>query len=92
MSSQTFTPTRAPPSPPADGVDRRLIAGTEVTLLVEDAVVGQVHLAVDAGHRAVVGDGGGVVDVLAGVDEADDRGDPARRLDDTVERGEIGPG
>ena len=76
--------------PPADNVDGRLIAGTEVTLLVEDAVVGQVHLAVDADHRAVVGDGGRVVDVLVGVDEADDRGDSARRLDDTVEGGEVG--
>ena len=77
--------------PPVDGVDWRRVAGPEVALLVEDAVIGQVHLAVDAGHLAVAGHGGGVVDVLAGLDEADDRGDPARRLDDAVEGGEVAP-
>ena len=43
MSSQTVSPTRSP-----GDVDQRAAgAGLEVALLVEDAVVGQVDLAVD---------------------------------------------
>ena len=38
--------------------------GLEVPLLVEDAVVRQVHLAVDGGHLAVGEHRGGVVDIV----------------------------
>jgi hypothetical protein len=51
--------------------DLRLGAGGEVALLVEDAVVGQELLVVDAGDLAIVDDGGGVKYVVVGVDEAD---------------------
>ncbi len=43
MSSQTVRPDRHP----VQLEDRRLGAGLEVALLVEYAVIGQVHLAVD---------------------------------------------
>ena len=62
----------------ADAVPRRARsgrprAGLEVALLVEDAVVGQVHLAVDRRDAPVREHGGGVVDVGAALGEADDR-------------------
>ena len=44
-------------------------AGLEVAVLVEDAVVRQVHLVVDAQKLAVVGHRGCVVDVALEVDE-----------------------
>ena len=51
-----------PDALPAE-LDRRARgAGLEVAPLVEDAVVGQVHLAVDRLDRAVGEHGGGVVD------------------------------
>ena len=64
MSSQTVSPTRVL----ADLDDRPATAGAEVALLVEDAVVGQVVLAVDLAHGAVGEHRGGVVDgaVLGG--------------------------
>ena len=55
--------------------DRGLAAGPEIAALVEDAVVGQELLVVDAGAPAVVEDGGGVVGVGGEVDEADECGD-----------------
>ena len=55
------------------------VPGLEVALLVEDAVVRQELLVVDAGALAVVDHRGGVVDVVARVDEADDRRDARAR-------------
>ncbi len=55
-------------------------AGLEVALLVEDAVVGQVDLAVDRVHAPVGEHGGGVVDVLGALGEADDRRRARRRV------------
>jgi len=40
---------------------------------------------VDAGNAPLVDDGGGVVDVGVGIDEADDGGDAAQALDDALE-------
>ena len=51
--------------------------GREVPLLVEHGVVRQQPLAVDAGHLPADADGGGVVEVAPGVDEADDGRAPA---------------
>src|SRR5207244_6601391 len=73
----------------ADNEHGRLDSGLEVPVLVEDAVVRQVLLVVDAGHRAVVQHRGRVEDVVALVDEADDRGEPGRRPGDVRERSEI---
>ena len=87
MSSQMETPTGTP----AIREDGRLGAGAEVAALVEDAVVGQVLLVVDAGATAVVEDGGGVACVRGEVDEADDGGDvqAAGGILDAVEGGEV---
>ena len=60
-----------------DAIDheyRALGTGLEVAIFVEDAVVGQVDLVVNAQKLPVVGHGGGVVDVALGVDEADHHG------------------
>ncbi len=54
-------------------------SGLEVALLVEDAVVGQVDLAVDRVDGPVGEYGGGVVDVLGTLGEADD-GDRCPRV------------
>jgi hypothetical protein len=54
--------------------DRRLRAGLEVAVLVEDAVVGKILLAIDAGQPAIAHDGGRVVDVIVLIDEAHDEG------------------
>ena len=61
-------------------------ARAEVALLVEDAVVGQVDLVVDAGDAAVREHGCGVVDVGGAVGEADDGDDPVRLLGEAVDR------
>ena len=61
-------------------------ARLEVADLVEDAVVGQADLAVDRLHAAVGEDGGGVVDVVGPLGEADDGDDVARLARDVVER------
>ena len=76
----------------ADGhavdLDRRPArAGLEVAQLVEDAVVGQVQLAVDRLHRAVGEHGGGVVDVVGPLGVADDRDDPLDAGGDPLQRG-----
>src|SRR5260370_7591265 len=73
----------------ARGEDGGVGAGLEVAVLVEDAVVRQVSLVVNARARAVVEHGRGVEDVVALVDEADDRGDPARGARDVAEGGEV---
>ncbi len=70
---------RQPDQPPAD-LDRRSRGSRlEVAPLVEHAVVGQMNLAVDRLDRAVGEHGGGIVDVLGVLREADDR-DHAVRL------------
>jgi len=51
----------------------RPVAGGEIALLVEYAVVRQMDLAVDAGDRPVGEDRGGVIDEIAVFGEADDR-------------------
>ena len=56
--------------------DRGLGARLEVALLVEDAVVRQVHLAVGGHHAAIGEDRGGVVDVLGLLRVAHHGGDP----------------
>ncbi len=61
----------------ADVDDGPRAAGLEVALLVEDAVVGEVDLAVDRMDCAVGEDGGRVEDVLGPLGEADDRDDVA---------------
>src|SRR5262249_29995427 len=55
--------------------NRAAPAPLEIALLVKDPVVGQVDLVIDAAELAVVGEEGGVVDVLTQVDEAADHGD-----------------
>ena len=72
-----------------DLVDGDAIARLEVAVFIEDAVVGQELLAVDVDETAVVDDGGRVVDVLLGVDEADDQRDAGASLDDFVQRIEV---
>ena len=64
----------------ADGADQRLVAGEEVALFVEDAVVGQLLLVVAAQHDAVVDDRRRVVEVVREVEAADDQ----RRQPDRV--------
>ena len=66
--------------------DEGVPARPEVAHLVEDGVVGEMALVVDPRDLAVVRDRGCVVDVLGPLREADDRGDPARRARDLVER------
>ena len=68
-----------------DGVHRALSARLEVARLVEDAVVGQVHLAVAADMPAVVYQRGGVVYVRVGVDIAHHGGDAAAFGGDALE-------
>ena len=72
MSSHTLIPD-APAGDVDHGADG---ARLEVALLVEHAVVGQVHLAVDRVHLARREHRGGVEDVLGALGEADDRDDP----------------
>ena len=68
-------------------VDQRAaLAALEVAVLVEDAVVGQAVLAIDALHGAVGDDCGGVEDVVVAFREADDRDEAADRLRDPLER------
>ena len=55
--------------------DRVALAGLEVAVLIEDAVVGEEHLVVHAGQRAVVEHGGRVEDVVFHIHEADDGGE-----------------
>ena len=69
MSSQTVRPIVVPFIRTSGG----RVADLEVALLVEDAVVRQEHLAVDALDLAVGEDGQAVVDVLGVLGEADQR-------------------
>jgi hypothetical protein len=63
--------------------------GLEVPVLVEDAVVRQVLLVVDAGEAAVVGHRRRVRDVVPPVHEADDDGEADRGADDVVEGAQV---
>src|SRR5439155_128589 len=74
----------------AEREDRRLAPRLEIAVLVEDAVVRQVLLVVDAGQGPVVDDGGGVEEILALVHAADDGGEAARRLRHVRQRGQVG--
>lgn len=58
-----------------DDEDWALVAGLEVSVLVEDTVVGEVHFVVDAKELTVVGYCGGVMYVVLGVHEAHHDGD-----------------
>ena len=62
----------------AEAQQEQVAAGREVAVLVEDAVVRQVALAVDAADLAVGEDVAGVVEVGVEVRRADERGDAAR--------------
>ena len=66
--------------------DRPAGAALEVAHLVEDAVVGEVDLAVDRLHAAVGADRGGVVGVLGTLGEPDDRDDVHRLGGDPLQR------
>jgi hypothetical protein len=61
-------------------------ARLEVALLVEDAVVGQKHLAVDRLDRAAGEHGAGVVDIVGALREADQRDDSPRCRRDPLQR------
>ena len=76
--------------PDGDAVDldrRAALAGLEVAQLVEDAVVGQVQLAVARLELAVGEDRGGVVDVLGALGIAHDGDDPGRVGGDPLQGG-----
>jgi hypothetical protein len=85
----TCAPASAWVDPDRDAVEleeRRLGAGLEVALLVEHAVVGQEHLAVDGPDLAVGQHGGRVVDVVGALGEADQRHDVADVRSQLVQR------
>ena len=85
MSSQMVTPTLTP----ATRNTGDFAAGLEVAVLVEDAVVGEVLLVVDADQAAVVDDGGGVVDVLILVHEAYHQSDAAAGCRDLLQGAQV---
>ena len=64
-----------------------LSAGGEVAVLVEDAVVREVVLAIDASQLPVREHGARVREIPIEERAADERGDPLRRGGDLVERG-----
>ena len=57
--------------------EQQVVAGREVAVLVEDAVVGQEALAVDRLHLAAGAHRAGVVEIAVEVGEADQRDDAA---------------
>ena len=69
--------------------DRAAVAGLEVPLLIEHAVVRQKDLVVDSFDLAVVQEGGGVEDGPILVDESHDRRDACRRLRDNLQLSEV---
>ena len=77
---------RRPDDDVAEAQEEQVVARREVAVLVEDAVVRQVPLAVDALHLAVREHEARVVEVGVEVRRADERGDPAGRLRDPVDR------
>ncbi len=62
-----------------------MVAGLEVAFLVEDAVVWEEDLVVDANQGAVVGHGGGVEGLALSVHKANDHRHAARGGDDAVQ-------
>ena len=70
----------------ADAVDLVTLALLEVAVFIEHAVVRQVVLVVHVDEGTVVNDGGGVVDIVRRIDEADDGGDAAAPVQDALER------
>ena len=70
----------------AEAQQEEVVAGREVAVLVEDPVVRQVPLAVDAAHLAVGEHEARVVEVGVEVRGADEHGDVVRRLCDLVDR------
>ncbi len=69
--------------------DRRLGAGLEVAVLVEDAVVRQVLLVIDPGADTVVEHRSGIEDVVALVHEAHHDREPPGRARHLVERAQV---
>src|SRR5207237_7688667 len=65
------------------------LTGPEIPFLVEDAVVWQKLLVIDGEHTAVMNDGGGIVDIRVGVDEADYGRDSSDVGTDLLEGAEI---
>ena len=63
-----------------------VVAGSEVPVLVEDAVVREVALAVDAAHLAVCEDEARVEEVGVEIRRADERGHAVGRLRDLLDR------
>jgi hypothetical protein len=78
---------RQPDLDAVDLDDRAARAALEVAQLVEDAVVGQVDLAIDRLHGAVGAHRRGVVGVLGALGEADDRHDALGVGSDALDRG-----
>ena len=68
---------------------QRLAPGGEVPLLVEDGIVRQEALPVDALDLTLGADGGGVVEVEARVGEPDDGGAAARPAGDLAQHLEV---
>ena len=73
----------------ADHEHGTLGPGLEVPLLVEHAVVRQVHLVVGADHLAVVREGCGIVYVGVRVNEADDHGDASGGPGNLLQAGQV---
>src|SRR5204862_6310531 len=67
--------------------EEKVAAGGEVAVLVEDAVVREVVLAVHPAQRSVREHAAGVREVALEDGAADEGRDPLRRGDDLVERG-----
>ena len=86
MSSQIVGPTIASPNRSRSEV----VAGREVAVLVEDAVVRQEALAVDAADLAAGEDVAGVVEIGVEVGRADERDDPLRLGGDLLDRRRAG--
>ena len=89
--NQQSSQTEMPDPHTRDLEDRAQMAGLEVALLVEHAVVRQEHLAIHGLQLAVVQEGRRVEDVTLFVDEADDGRDTACRPGDHVQLGEVVP-
>ena len=77
---------RRPDQGLAEPQQQQLAAGREVAVLVEDAVVRQVALAVEALDLAVGADGAGVEEIAVEPGRADERRQPGARLRDLAQR------
>ncbi len=69
----------------AEAQEKEVVAGREVAVLVEDAVVRQVALAIDRAYLAVGEDEAGVVEVGVEMRGSDEHGDVPRRPRDLVD-------